>query len=218
MKCWPRTDWREACSVLGAAVSAEDTEGDDQSDQPTWVPRKLPWKWVRALHLGQAAALPFTNGVSLRTRFNYCACFLIYAVLCCAVLSHSVMSDSLWPHNCSLPGFSVLGDSLGKNTGAGCRALLQGIFPTQRSNPGLLHCRQILYLLSHQGSPRILEWVVYPFSRNLLDPGIKPGSPALQVDSLPAELPGKPFLIYKLRIIAMPSSQGYCENYVSSYM
>ena len=43
--------------------------------------------------------------------------------------------------------------------------LLQGIFPTQGSSPGLLHCRRILYQLSHQGSPRILEWVAYPFSR-----------------------------------------------------
>ena len=41
---------------------------------------------------------------------------------------------------------------------------LQGIFPTQGSNPGLLHYRQILYQLSHRGSPRILEWVAYPFS------------------------------------------------------
>ena len=44
-------------------------------------------------------------------------------------------------------------DSPGKNTGVGCHALLQGIFPTQGSNPGLLHCRRILYRLSHQGSP-----------------------------------------------------------------
>ena len=43
--------------------------------------------------------------------------------------------------------------------------LFQGIFPTQGSNTGLLHCRQILHHLSHQGSPRILEWVAYPFSR-----------------------------------------------------
>ena len=57
------------------------------------------------------------------------------------------------PMNCSLPGSSVLGDSPGKNTGVGCHALLQGIFPTQGSNPGLLHCRQILYHLSHQGNP-----------------------------------------------------------------
>ena len=43
-------------------------------------------------------------------------------------------------------------DFPGKNTGVSCRALLQGIFPTQGSNPGLLHCRQILYHLNHQGS------------------------------------------------------------------
>ena len=59
----------------------------------------------------------------------------------------------------------VHGDSPGKNTGLGCHAPLQRIFPTQGSNPGLLHCRWILYHLSHQGSPRILEWVAYPFSR-----------------------------------------------------
>ena len=41
----------------------------------------------------------------------------------------------------------------------------RGIFPTQGLNPGLPHCRQILYQLSHQGSPRILAWVAYPFSR-----------------------------------------------------
>ena len=44
-------------------------------------------------------------------------------------------------------------DSPGNNTGLGCPSLLQGIFPTQVSNLGLLHCRQILYHLSHQGSP-----------------------------------------------------------------
>ena len=43
------------------------------------------------------------------------------------------------PLDCSLPGSSVRGDSLGKNTGVGCCILLQGIFPTQVSNPGLLH-------------------------------------------------------------------------------
>ena len=48
---------------------------------------------------------------------------------------------------------SVRRYSPGKNTGVGCHALLQGIFPSQGSNPGLPHCRQILYRLSHQGSP-----------------------------------------------------------------
>ena len=49
--------------------------------------------------------------------------------------------------------------------------------------PSLPHCRQILYCLSHQGSPRILEWVPITFSRDLLNPGIKPSSPTLQADS-----------------------------------
>ena len=53
--------------------------------------------------------------------------------------------------------------------------LFQGIFLTQGSNQGLLHCRWILYKLSHQGSPRILEWIAYPFSRGLPDPGIELG-------------------------------------------
>ena len=55
-------------------------------------------------------------------------------------------------------------NSLGQNTGVGSLSLLQGIFPTQRLNPGLPHCRWILYQLSHKGSPRILGWVAYPFS------------------------------------------------------
>ena len=93
--------------------------------------------------------------------------------------------------DCNLPGSSVHGDSPDKNTGVDCHTLLQGIFPTQGSNPGLPHCRQILYRLSHHGSPRILEWVAYPFSRGSSQPRNWIGSPALQTDSLPIELPGK---------------------------
>ena len=73
--------------------------------------------------------------------------------------SHSVLSDSLWSYGLYNPW-----NSPGKNTRVGSLSLLQGIFPTQRSNPGLLHCRQILYQLSHKGSPRILERIAYPFS------------------------------------------------------
>ena len=51
-----------------------------------------------------------------------------------------------------------------KNTGMGSLFLLQGIFPTQESNPGLPHCRWILYQPRHKESPRILEWIAYPFS------------------------------------------------------
>ena len=56
-------------------------------------------------------------------------------------------------------------NSPGQNTAVSSLSLLQGIFPTQESNPSLLHCRWILYQLNRKGSPRILEWVAYPFSR-----------------------------------------------------
>ena len=101
--------------------------------------------------------------------------------------SGSVMSDYLQPH-----GLYSLWNSLGQNTGVGSLSLLQGIFPTQELNPGLPHCRQILYQLSHKGSPRILEWVDHSFSRDLPDPGIEWGFPVLQVDSLPTKISGKP--------------------------
>ena len=68
------------------------------------------------------------------------------------------------PVDCSLPGSSSPLDSPGKNRSE-LHTLLWEIFPTQGSNPGLPHFGWILYCLSHQGSPRILEWVVYPFSR-----------------------------------------------------
>ena len=79
-----------------------------------------------------------------------------------------------------------------KDIGMDCHFLFQGNFLTQESNPGLLHCRKILYQLSHRGSPRILEWVANLFSRGYSQPRNEEGSPALQVDSLPTELSGKP--------------------------
>ena len=66
------------------------------------------------------------------------------------------MSNSLWLHGLGPTRLLGLWDSPGKNTGVGCHPLLQGIFLTQESNPGLLHCRQILYHLSYQGSPTSL--------------------------------------------------------------
>ena len=75
---------------------------------------------------------------------------LLGAVLSLVAQSWQTLCD---PTDCSLPGPSVYEDSPGKNTGVGCHALLQGIFPTQGSDPGLLLCRRILYRLSQQGSP-----------------------------------------------------------------
>ena len=71
--------------------------------------------------------------------------------------SHSVVSDSSRPHGLYSPW-----NSPGQNTGIGSCSLLQGIFPTQGSNPGLPHCRWILYQLSHKGSPREL---IFPTAR-----------------------------------------------------
>ena len=72
------------------------------------------------------------------------------------------VSDCLWPRGLCSPW-----NSPGQNS---C-SLLQGIFPTQESNPGLPHCRWVLYQLSHRASPRILEWVAYPFSSGSSQPG-----------------------------------------------
>ena len=67
-------------------------------------------------------------------------------------VSHSVMSNSLQPHGLQPPRLFCPWNSPGKNTGVGSHSLLQGIFLTQRSNPGFLHCRQIPYHLSYHSS------------------------------------------------------------------
>ena len=68
----------------------------------------------------------------------------------CESESHSVMSDSLRPR-----GLYSSWNSPGQNTEVGSLSPLQGTFPTQGSNPGLLHYRQIFYQLSYQGSPHM---------------------------------------------------------------
>ena len=67
-------------------------------------------------------------------------------VLCLVAQSSPILCN---PMDCSPPGSSIHGDSPAKNTEVGCYVLLQGIFPTQVSNPGISHCRWILYHLSH---------------------------------------------------------------------
>ena len=66
--------------------------------------------------------------------------------------SHSVVSDALWHRGLQPTRLLCPWGFPGKNTGVGCHSLLQGIFPTQELNPALLHSRQILSCLSHQGS------------------------------------------------------------------
>ena len=86
----------------------------------------------------------------------------MWKLLSCVQLFATPWSISLW-------------NSPGQNTGVGNCSPLQGMFPTQGSNPGLLHCKQILYQLSHQENPRILKWVAYPFSSGSSQPKNRTG-------------------------------------------
>ena len=94
-------------------------------------------------------------------------------------------------------------NSPGQNTGEGSLSLLEGIFPTQGLNPGLLQCRQIFYHLNHQGSPRILEWLAYPISSRSSQPRNQTGVSCIAGDSLPTELPGKPYFLKNWGIMCM---------------
>ena len=72
------------------------------------------------------------------------------------MMRRSVMSDSLRPHGLQPTRLLCPWDFPGNSTRVDCHFLLQGIFPTQRSNPGLPHCKQMLYHLSHQGSLTVI--------------------------------------------------------------
>ena len=108
--------------------------------------------------LPQISDLLFKQQILIYIKFEILTMLnsLCYLTITCSESeskSRSVVSDSVGP-----------GNSLGQHTGVGSLSLLQGIFPTQGWNPVFLHCRRILYQLSHKGSPRILEWAAYPFS------------------------------------------------------
>ena len=86
----------------------------------------------------------------LYSKWSPLLCNVSHAVMCLVAQSFLTLCN---PKDCHLPGSTVHGDSSGSNTGVNSHALLQGIFPTQGSNPHLLHCRWILYHLSHQRTP-----------------------------------------------------------------
>ena len=117
---------------------------------------------------------PITGNFLLRSLIKISQCDEYFTVVigeCYPKLHHLVFCPQKWKWkslshirlfvtSCTINPWN----SPGQNTGVGSLSLLQGIFPTQRLNPGLLHCRQILYQLSQEGSPRIFEWVECPFS------------------------------------------------------
>ena len=101
----------------------------------------------------QGPMMSFLLGLPGCSWLNAPVCSFVYLTLCLGAQLYLTPCD---PMGYSTPGSSIHGDSPGKNPGVGCHALLQGILATQELNPGLPHCRQILYQLSHQGTPRIL--------------------------------------------------------------
>ena len=103
----------------------------------------LSHRWSHALcHCSSVFHL---STMDLWQTFHFCCVLCLVTQLC------PTLCD---PMDRSPPGSSVHGDCPGQNTGVGCHALPQGIFPTQELSPGLLHHRQILYHLSHQGGPK----------------------------------------------------------------
>ena len=125
--------------------------------------------------------------IESRSLKRYCT-FIFLVALLLYVLSRSVMSDSMGPRGLQPTRFLCPWGFSRQESWSGLPCPPPGDLP----NPGLLRCRQILYWLSHQGSPRILEWVVCPFfrvssrSRNRLRVSCITGSFS------PAELPWKP--------------------------
>ena len=145
---------RYACVYI-CVCSQTYTQWNITQSQKEWYPAIYnnldePWGYsVKCNKSDTGRQIPYTLSYMWNLRYRYEN----------ESVSHSVRSDSLQPHGLQCPW-----NSPGQNTGMGSHSLLQWIFPTQGSNPGLLHYRWILYQLSHQGSPRILKWVVYPFS------------------------------------------------------
>ena len=106
------------------------------------------------------------------------------------------------PMDCNPPGSSVHGDSPGKNTGVGSHALLHGIFPIQESNPGLLHCEQILYCLSPPELPSV------QFNRSVVSDSLRPHESQHTRPPCPSPTPG-------VHPNSCPSSQ-WCHPAISS--
>ena len=123
--------------------------------------RQKGWIWLQAVLSNSSIAASQTKNLKISSghRKQYKQVKL--------VINRSVLSDSLWPHGLQPTRLLRPWNFPGKSTGGGCHFLLQGIFPTQESNPGLPHCRQTLNCLSHQGSREAYKLSSIPYIYNL---------------------------------------------------
>ena len=138
--------------------------------------------------------------------------FHIHHVLCCAVLCLVTQScPTLYdPWNIARRAQLSMGFSRQEYwNGLPCRP--PGDLPIPGFKPSSPTLWQIFYHLSHQRSPRVLEWIAIPCPGDLPDLGIEHGSPALQADSLPAELPEKPYTHHTfLQFSPLNAFENYC--------
>ena len=110
----------------------------------------MPWQLASQLTASSCRALGFTS--AFQPRPHSCP-----ATPCCFRIVAQSSPTPYAPLDCSPPGSSVHGISQARVLEWGSHSLLQGIFPTQGSNPGLLHCRQILEHLDYQRRPVLSE-------------------------------------------------------------
>ena len=124
--------------------------------------------WIFFILLFICISLSLNNLIIFYVKkFEHLSLYLLSSIwflkcyLCmCVCVSCSVMSDSLWPHGLYSPPGSSIHGILQARMLVGSHSLLQEIFPTQGSNLGLLHCRQIFYHLSHQGQS-YCNWYIF---------------------------------------------------------
>ena len=161
------TSWEAGTEGPARRRAREDPDSGDRPHPPVWT---HPWRLPGALQLA-----PVRLALPRRRRAHVLCQGTEHTQLSIRTASQateseserrSVASTSLRPHGLHGPW-----NSPGQNTGVSILSLLQGIFPTQGSNPGLPHCRRTLYQLSHKGGWRILEWVGYPFPRWITELG-----------------------------------------------
>ena len=128
--------------------------------------------------------------------------------------SHSVMSNSLQPHGLYSPW-----NSPGQNTGVGSLFLLQGIFPIQGSNPGLPHCRRILYQLSHKGSPIEIYILVISLNENRLNALTKTPNSWMDTKTGPVYSPPTrdSFQIQKVKVKSLSRVQLFANPWTVAY-